>query len=372
MGSGSHQQVNTSVTGNLGVLLTSMTSQDDENAQSILEEHCSRIWDSSEGQTPGHHSPKSWSPDRSFRPPDFRSQLAGPSPNVSASSVFNRSHHKRKEKEPHLTSLQSFDSGMGEDKSGVYKDHNSKYSSHHHYVPKDSKQKSLQDQEAALRQYYHRAQDTSLRSRADMHGLNMSWDDQNLRGRSREGKRTNTKKCSDTSSMIDSGVSVLYEPTNHPAMPNLHDPASEKWVWQQKYCFINVVCLCQKLNAYLWKCVNKTTFYWGDLARFVTLNETCNIRCTLVGNKIADHSDVARASPVGAAPTTSSFSRYTHTFNGLDKDNYKTRCIEVLGFGATYIRGLTVQLKYTEIWPAESRFNMKTCPSSDRDYHYKD
>ena len=32
-----------------------------------------------------------------------------------------------------------------------------------------------------------------------------------------------------------------------------------------------------------------------------------NIRCTLVANKIADHSDVVRASPIGAAPTTSSF-----------------------------------------------------------------
>ena len=32
-----------------------------------------------------------------------------------------------------------------------------------------------------------------------------------------------------------------------------------------------------------------------------------NIRCTLVGNEIVDHSDVVGASPVGAAPTTSSF-----------------------------------------------------------------
>ena len=36
--------------------------------------------------------------------------------------------------------------------------------------------------------------------------------------------------------------------------------------------------------------------------------ETSNIRRTLVGNKIVDHSDVVGASPVGAAPTTSSFS----------------------------------------------------------------
>ena len=33
-----------------------------------------------------------------------------------------------------------------------------------------------------------------------------------------------------------------------------------------------------------------------------------NIRRALVGNKIVDHSDVVGASPVGAAPTTSSFS----------------------------------------------------------------
>ena len=36
--------------------------------------------------------------------------------------------------------------------------------------------------------------------------------------------------------------------------------------------------------------------------------QTSIIRRTLVGNKIVDHSDVAGASPVGAAPTTSSFS----------------------------------------------------------------
>ena len=32
-----------------------------------------------------------------------------------------------------------------------------------------------------------------------------------------------------------------------------------------------------------------------------------NIRRTLVDNEIVDHSDVVGASPVGAAPTTSSF-----------------------------------------------------------------
>ena len=39
-----------------------------------------------------------------------------------------------------------------------------------------------------------------------------------------------------------------------------------------------------------------------------TYRKVSYIRRTLVGNKIVDHSDVVGASPVGAAPTTSSFS----------------------------------------------------------------
>ena len=35
--------------------------------------------------------------------------------------------------------------------------------------------------------------------------------------------------------------------------------------------------------------------------------QVSNIRRTLLGNKIVDHSDAVGASPVGAAPTTSSF-----------------------------------------------------------------
>ena len=50
-----------------------------------------------------------------------------------------------------------------------------------------------------------------------------------------------------------------------------------------------------------------------------------NISRTLVGNKIVDHSDVVGASPVGAAPTTSSFINLAPGFNGLGKDDSKTR-----------------------------------------------
>ena len=44
------------------------------------------------------------------------------------------------------------------------------------------------------------------------------------------------------------------------------------------------------------------------LQRSLIYRKTSNIRRTLVGNKIVDHADVVGASPVGAAPTTSSFS----------------------------------------------------------------
>ena len=44
------------------------------------------------------------------------------------------------------------------------------------------------------------------------------------------------------------------------------------------------------------------------LPSILNYRNTSNIRLTLVGYKIVDYSDVAGAVPVGAAPTTSSFS----------------------------------------------------------------
>ena len=45
-----------------------------------------------------------------------------------------------------------------------------------------------------------------------------------------------------------------------------------------------------------------------ERAASVSSRNTSNIRRTLVGHKGVDHLDVVGASPVGAAPTTSSFS----------------------------------------------------------------
>ena len=54
-----------------------------------------------------------------------------------------------------------------------------------------------------------------------------------------------------------------------------------------------------------------------------TYRQVSNIRRTLVGNKIVEHSDVVWASPVGAAPTTSSFS--TQHLATLDRANTTAR-----------------------------------------------
>ena len=54
-------------------------------------------------------------------------------------------------------------------------------------------------------------------------------------------------------------------------------------------------------DSYLATCIMENTMAWY-------YRKTSSISRTLLGNKIVDNSDVVGASPVGAAPTTSSFS----------------------------------------------------------------
>ena len=54
-------------------------------------------------------------------------------------------------------------------------------------------------------------------------------------------------------------------------------------------------------------------------------HQTANISRALVGHKIVDHLDVVGASPVGAAPSTSSFLALHRALMGLGRDNCKTR-----------------------------------------------
>ena len=71
--------------------------------------------------------------------------------------------------------------------------------------------------------------------------------------------------------------------------------------------------------------------------------QTSNISITLVGDKIVDLSDVVEESRVSSAPAISSSQINTRNqWIGQRKVQDETRNIQVLGFGAAYIRGLTV------------------------------
>ena len=68
-----------------------------------------------------------------------------------------------------------------------------------------------------------------------------------------------------------------------------------------------------------------------------------NIRRTLVGDKIVDHWDVVGAAPIGAAPTTSSFSTaHVASMDWAKITANEMRNVYVWALGALYIRELTV------------------------------
>ena len=67
----------------------------------------------------------------------------------------------------------------------------------------------------------------------------------------------------------------------------------------------NVCCPC----GHYWDCCPRA-LSWGEVTVIHLTTGCCqasNIICTLVNNKIVDHSDVVGAVPTGAAPATSSF-----------------------------------------------------------------
>ena len=63
--------------------------------------------------------------------------------------------------------------------------------------------------------------------------------------------------------------------------------------------------ICENVAGYD---ITKRIFSVFTIDSYCDYRKTSNIRRTIVGNKIVDRSDVIGASPVGAAPTTSSFS----------------------------------------------------------------
>ena len=65
---------------------------------------------------------------------------------------------------------------------------------------------------------------------------------------------------------------------------------------------IFVLKICSLLDAMIYGDPDRTQYV------NIYYRQVSNKSVTLVGNKIVDHPDVVGASPVGAAPTTSSFS----------------------------------------------------------------
>ena len=81
-------------------------------------------------------------------------------------------------------------------------------------------------------------------------------------------------------------------------------------------------------------------------SHFSLHHQTSNISCTLVGNKLVDHSYVVAASTASQHCSNYIFILdLTPGFNGLGKQRQmqdETRNIQVFLFGALYTRGLTV------------------------------
>ena len=92
--------------------------------------------------------------------------------------------------------------------------------------------------------------------------------------------------------------------------------ASSQPLYQTEYIFLGFFQQLRRRNVLLFDCYDpmvarlttKHFAYWkSGLIVIDTYRKTSNIRRTLIGNKIIDYSDIVGASPVGAAPTTSSF-----------------------------------------------------------------
>ena len=85
-------------------------------------------------------------------------------------------------------------------------------------------------------------------------------------------------------------------------------PAYQLFILQFPELFCRDMSMCHRTAILFVVCL----LYCTDLSRKALwkakYRQASNIRCVLIGNEIADHSDVVGASPVGTAPAQSSFS----------------------------------------------------------------
>lgn len=190
-------------------LLTS-SMIDEENADSILEEHCSRIWERSAGQTPSR-SPHLQSPER------HRKALSQTQPHSGASSMPGTLHSTSKmlhnKKRTEFYSMSSFDSGMSEDLNKCSVETHKHIHHHHHHHHNERGRKSKH----------------KLEIQAQHHSM-VCWGEGTPRPHSSSGTRqkTGSRTHSDVCSNLDSGISMV-ESIGQPQMDiSLQDPSRTK------------------------------------------------------------------------------------------------------------------------------------------------
>lgn len=185
---------------------------EEETAESILDQHCSRIWASSHhtpSRSPGRQSPHNKSPDRSFARPKTKLGQQSISTTTAVNASFSRIHRSKKD----FTLSKSFDSGMGDDKTTVVRPEMHRHIHYHHYHHHSREISSKQRLELEVQQNssYWREGSTNFD-----HG----------RGRTNT-KKSNMRKSSDAGSNIDSGIST-FDSESTRIVPNWSNPSSEK------------------------------------------------------------------------------------------------------------------------------------------------
>jgi len=186
-----------------GPFLQSSLIMDEENADSILDEHCSRIWERSAGQTPSR------SPGRSRSPERFRKPLT---PHAGPASMPGTLHVKpgqgKKRTNPMSHSMSSFDSGMGDDVNNKCVETHKHYHHHHHHHHDKRKTKQR------------------LELQAQQHSM-VCWGDGTPTSHAHSGRssrqRSGTRTSSDACSYLDSGISESCQTTQ-----DVLDPAKSK------------------------------------------------------------------------------------------------------------------------------------------------
>ncbi|XP_071107823.1 axin-1-like isoform X1 [Haliotis cracherodii] len=208
---GTSMMKNTTATSIIPMMSTSAVEE--ETAESILDQHCSRIWANSNHHTPsrspGRHSPRNKSPDR------LRLNKTLPAGGVSG-------HRSRKRENRDFVA--SCDSGVG-DESCNKETH--RHIHHHHHHHHRELRTSKQQMEYEAQKYSMACIGSDLlnngsRSFSEFHHREIE-----TRGRSSK-KSCATRKGSDASSHIDSGISMVFDKDSLLRMPIVTGPNAEK------------------------------------------------------------------------------------------------------------------------------------------------